>query len=191
MSALFCLLIYHFIQSHLFSSCLDPSILLDSFFCLNCPPPHIFTSLRISLFSPLDSCHLILPALLFHLVVLFNTSLNVFLFVLLVLFSSDLTVFSLLFISTVLLFVSSLYFTFPPQLFPLLMSSHLISAFSVNVQSVCFSLVFSLLLSFVFGLDFSSFLFSFHLSCSPVISSFHISAFHSFLFSSPLHLPFL
>ncbi len=48
MSALFCLLIYHFIQSHLFSSCLDPSILLDSFFVLTVLLPissHLFVSL--------------------------------------------------------------------------------------------------------------------------------------------------
>ncbi len=85
-------------------------------------------------------------------------------------------------------FVSSLYFS--SHLNSFLSWCHLISfsAFSVNVQSVCFSLIFSLLLSSVFVLDLSSLLFSFHLSCSPVISSFHVSAFHSFLFSSPLSI---
>ncbi len=194
LSSVFCFFSF-LVPAHLDSSCLSvcsflsldlsfhpvSSFLLLSwpiysswlFFCLNCPPPHIFTSLRISLFSPLDSCHLILPALLFHLVVLFNTSLNVFLFVLLVLFSSDLTVFSLLFISTVLFL--SLLFTSLFHLNSFLSWCHLISF-------LLFLSMFSLFVSVLY------FLFSSHLFLVLIFHLFFLFSSSAVLLSSRLFI---
>ncbi len=66
------------------------------------------------------------------------------------------------------------------------MSSHLISALSVNVQSVCFSLVFSLLLSSFFGFDLSSLLFLSQLFSCHLIFSYLCISLISILVSTPL-----